>query len=610
VSQGYDRYATAALTARIECLGYHPTGNCAHPRNIRLHVDGADWQIAEVGTALKHLTALPARTKDNSGDVRVPLTWAMVTQLSKLMEERGFYWLPDEGLKSWIFGEFCRRHDENGELKFDLSSLSWTPMPHQVSGAYAGAVNKRFFFGDDMRTGKTRTVLLTLAELEARGENPWPAVVVCPASVVDPWLEELETAFPDWPVTAYRGTRRRNLSSRYNIYVMSWNTFRLDMKHEHDELPPLLEFIVPKTLALDEAHCLCAQSKQSTAAMQCARIAEFTLLASGTPITRDIGGFYHAMNVMDIRSFPDPDRYKARYTDRSSADYGPDKVDGISTANREEFYVLIQGSLRRVAMADVNEDLPPKSYSTRVVTIPHAYRAAYDEMAKDMIAHIPDTDEPLEVMTILAQLQRLTQLASSACDVEIVMELDTKETSETFGEMVPRTHVTMREPSWKVDELMTMMDDSRGSPLIAFSPHTQLVRLAAVRAQQEGYRVGLIVGGQTAKQRTMVRRAFQGGGLDLLCANVTAGGVGLTLDRGDHVVFLERPWAYWQAHQAEARADDVRNAKQVHVTDIVATDTVESRVRLLLKDKARHLSDLVRDPRIVNELLGGQPLKV
>jgi SNF2 family DNA or RNA helicase len=76
------------------------------------------------------------------------------------------------------------------------------------------------------------------------------------------------------------------------------------------------------------------------------------------------------------------------------------------------------------------------------------------------------------------------------------------------------------------------------------------------------------------------------------------------------VVFLERPWAYWQAHQAEARADNLIEAKQVHVIDIVASNTVESRVRQALKDKARQLSELVRDPRIVTELLGGQPIKV
>src|ERR1700691_589246 len=207
----YHRYAVPVLHGHIE------------RERIRLRVDGADWQVAEVGTALHKLTVLPQKTKDGTGETVVPLTWAVVTQISRLMAEHGYGWCPDPGLNRWIESEFIRRHTEYGgtsDLKFAVGRLNWTPMPHQAAGAFVGALNKRFYFEDDMRTGKTRTALLTLAELEARGEAPWPAFVVCPASVVDPWLEELEAAFPGWPVTEYRGAKRKKLSSKYEAYVM------------------------------------------------------------------------------------------------------------------------------------------------------------------------------------------------------------------------------------------------------------------------------------------------------------------------------------------------------------------------------------------------------
>lgn len=642
------RYDTGTLIGRID-------GD-----RIRLRVEGSDWEIKEIGDAIRHLTALPKKTNDGSKEVTVPLTWAMVTQCAQFMTEREKHWRPEPDLSQWIYDELMRRYDEGDTLTQDISQLPWTPMPHQIKGAYVGATNKRFFFADDMRTGKTRTALLTLAELEARGEDPFPAFVVAPASVVDPWLEELEAAFPLWPVTAYRGPRRSRLSTRYKVYVMSWNTFRDDMhvkevavcdkktvteltramekaftRHamapdsypeprceccgghmeivdtSRTKIPPLLEFLVPKTLVFDEAHALCnTKTRQSVMARRCSRIVKYAFPMSGTPITHDVGGFWSALNVIDTRSFPDQERYQERYTDRYQREYGKPEVEGLSTANKQEFFTLMQGSMRRVSRADVNKDLPPKTYQTRAVDVPAAYRKAYDEMRDDMIAHIPDTDEPLPVMTTLTQLQRLSQLASSACDVEITMEIDDKPGSPTYGEEVPKYNVTMREPSWKVDALMELMDDNKGEPLICFSPHTQLVKLAGARAEKQGYKVGYIVGGQTQPQRTAIRKAFNAGHLDLLCANVTAGGVGLTLTGTDTIVFLERPWAYWQADQAQSRADDIRNAKQVHIIDIVARNTVESKVREALKHKAGSLAELVRDPRIVEELLGGQPLKV
>lgn len=116
------RYDQAVLTARID-------GD-----RIRLAVQGGDWQIQEIVNSMRALTALPKKTKDNSGELTVPLTWAMVTQLARLMTERGHIWRPDDILVQWIYDEFMRRHDESTDLKFDLSSLSWTPMPHQLAG--------------------------------------------------------------------------------------------------------------------------------------------------------------------------------------------------------------------------------------------------------------------------------------------------------------------------------------------------------------------------------------------------------------------------------------------------------------------------------------------
>jgi SNF2 family DNA or RNA helicase len=316
------------------------------------------------------------------------------------------------------------------------------------------------------------------------------------------------------------------------------------------------------------------------------------------------------MNVIDVVSFPDQDRYNGRYSDRYQSYAGRPEVTGLTTRNREEFYTLMQGTMRWVAKADVLKDLPPKTYSTRIVQIPPAYRKAYDEMEEDMIAHIPDTDEPLPVMNTLAQMQRLAQLASSACDVEIEMIIDEKKDSPTFGEEIPHYKVTQREPSWKVDELMQIMSESAGEPIITFSPYTQLIKLAGARAEKEGYKVGYIVGGQTHTVRDRTRIAFQNGELDLLCANTSAGGVGLTLTKSHTVVFLQRPWAFYRADQAEDRAHRRGQTEPVSIIDIVASNTIESRVREALKDKATQLSDLVRDPRIVRGFLGGQKIRV
>ena len=102
---------------------------------------------------------------------------------------------------------------------------------------------------------------------------------------------------------------------------------------------------------------------------------------------------------------------------------------------------------------------------------------------------------------------------------------------------------------------------------------------------------------------------FQAGKLDLLCATTEAGGTGITLTAAGTVVFLQRPWRFDTAIQAEDRAHRIGSeihSQGVEIIDVVARNTVDSRVRERLKIKGASLSELVRDPRVVEGLFGGK----
>jgi SNF2 family DNA or RNA helicase len=283
------------------------------------------------------------------------------------------------------------------------------------------------------------------------------------------------------------------------------------------------------------------------------------------------------------------------------------EILGLHPYTEPEFRATLTGQHRRVSKADVLSHLPPKVYSTRSVVLPPAYRKAYDDMETEMIADLPDGGE-LSVMSVLAQITRLGQLASAAADVEVTYG---PEVDEETGEEREHVHVTLKAPSWKVDELLAVLDERPGQPVVAFSPSRQLVMLAANAAEATGRQVGLVVGGQSMAERTDTVAAFQAGKLDLLAVTTGAGGVGLTLTAAGTVVFLQRPWSLVEALQAEDRCH--RIGSEVHdsieVIDIVASNTIDSRVRAVLRDKAGQLADLLQDQRIVTELLGGSRRK-
>lgn len=435
-----------------------------------------------------------------------------------------------------------------------------------------------------------------------------PILVVCPASVVDNWVNEFGKWAPEFKAVAWRGTKnqRIRLIGQAHVYVTSYDTARNDASSADPRDDNPLIALGARTVVADECHRIkSAQSQQSKAVRRLAERAENFIGLSGTPITHHPGDLWPTLAALEPVAWPSRERWVNRYCTSIPSDYGQ-QILGLSPYTEPEFRTILLGQHRRVAKADVLTQLPPKVYSVRTVDLPPAYRKAYDEMEKTMLAELPDGEE-LSVMTVLAQLTRLSQLACAAADVDVEWVTDPETGEETLHQKV-----TLKAPSWKVDALLEVMAERPGKPVVAFAPSRQLMMLAGEAATKAGYRVGYIVGGQTAKERTQHVEEFQAGRLDLICVTTQAGGVGITLTAADTAVFLQRPWSLVDAIQAEDRIHRIgaEQHESVEIVDIVASKTIDTRVRAVLKGKGGQLADLLQDERIIQELLGGKSVRV
>lgn len=83
--------------------------------------------------------------------------------------------------------------------------------------------------------------------------------------------------------------------------------------------------------------------------------------------------------------------------------------------------------------------------------------------------------------------------------------------------------------------------------------------------------------------------------------------MGITLTAAFTGVFLQRPWSLVESIQAGDRCDRIGSEihESIEIVVVAAKDTIDTRVRSVLREKAGQLADLVQDPRIVAELLGG-----
>ena len=461
-------------------------------------------------------------------------------------------------------------------------------------------------------TGKTITTIIGLVERASTTlSGTGPALVVCPASVVDPWVEAWQTWAPHVKAVAWRGPaeKRHALAGTADVYVTSYETARIDTIKIGRKAP--LRDLAATALVIDECHYIKnPQAERSKAVRTLAKLVvdvHGTVVAlSGTPITHHPGDLWATLACVEPGAYPSRERWVNRYCDVVAGDY-KDEILGLAPLREPEFRLTLLGQHRRVARADVMSQLPPKVYSVRTVELPPKWRKAYDAMESQMLAELPDGSE-LSVMGVLAQLTRLSQLASAPAEVKVTRELG----DGGIGNDV--TTVNLLAPSWKVDALLEILAERCGDDVpvesrdqvVCFAPSRQLILLAGAAAEAAGYRVGYIVGGQSQLERTAARTAFQAGHLDLVCATTGAGGTGITLSAAGTLVFLQRPWSLVESLQAEDRAEgDLEQTRGTEVIDVVARNTVDTRVRAVLRERAGRLAELVGDPRIVAELLGG-----
>lgn len=612
----------------------------ASGHEIALVAGGPDAALIAAAKMLQTLTPLFSKS-DPPGGLTVPATWPAVVQLANTFPGT---WHPGPRLQAWIDDQAARRTAPLASTLSYTPPAGLVPRPYQVAGALEIARTGRALNFDEPRTGKTITTILGLVEWSAQiaeqlasdagvpinglrsMAHVTPVLVICPASVIDPWVEAWQAWAPHVRAVAYRGPKRSELIGTADVYVTSYETARNDAgvvtSNGKRSLRPLID-LDAAALVVDECHYVKNPQAERTKAVRrlaernAARGGAFVAL-SGTPITKHMGEIFPALSCLEPGAYPSSDRWKKRYCWEVQGEYDTEII-GLNPALEAEFRLTLLGQHRRVAREDVMAELPPKVYSTRTVELPAKWRKAYDDFEAQMLAELPDQSDgsegELAVMDVLTKYNLLTRLASAPADVEYTYGPDVyADGHPQAGDLKRHIHLHLKNPSWKVDALLEILAErcepgrrtAESESVVAFAPSKQLMMLAGAAATKAGYRVGYIVGGQSAGERTAARLAFQRGELDLICATTGAGGAGITLSRAGTLVFLQRPWSLDHSIQAEDRGEgDLNATRGTEIIDVIAKNTIESRIRTVLRENAGQLADLVQDQRIVEQLLGG-----
>lgn len=463
--------------------------------------------------------------------------------------------------------QFVRR----GSYIWTLSN--YDQMEHQVDWAVWCLSRSKAMLIAEMGLGKT---LMSMMWWKAHAVTPGDILVVCPASLVQNWVNEIKK-FTGVDALAVQGSaaKKEKILSRTGLHVVNYESFQSDA---------VKNLIVGKTcIVLDESHKIKTPNTGRSKVLHgyCNDPQRTHILClTGTPISQGAQDYFSQFKVIEPRLLGTSyTAFKARYCIQEQVRGAPTGVQRIVGYKQLEELTRIVAPYSRTFLKKDCLDLPEKTYETRHVTLSSPQTKAYKELKQEMATFL-DSGEAVVAANVLTRLIRFSQITQGFIP---------------YPNEPGRYQVFEDNP--KIKALQEIIE---GLP-----PEESLVIMCRFRQDIENIEKLLqklrilsyasIHGDVPMESRQKIVDAFQEGRIKILVGQITTVGVGFNLTRASTVVFYSNTYSYVDRQQAEDRIHRIGTKGTCLYIDIVAQGTVDEHVLAAVKSKhdvATNLSDL------------------
>jgi SNF2 family DNA or RNA helicase len=407
---------------------------------------------------------------------------------------------------------------------------------------------------DEMGLGKTLQVLSLLAARPCRDR---PSIIVCPASVVPVWREEMGKFFPDMAVDVLKTGNDFVVRKDPVVWLCSYTQLR---KHRS-----LLDGVDFGYAILDEGQFI--KNPDAKVTQTCFAIrARHRIVLTGTPLEN------RQLDLWSIFRFLLPGLLGSRSS-----------FEGSLNADREGTLARLRAQLApfilRRTKKEVATELPPKVEMDLICPLTDVQRTEYARICSEGLERLGDDVGSAMREKSFGFLALLTRLRQTCCDPD----------------MLPWLKAPLSD-SGKINLLVEKLAEIVGSghKVVIFSQFVMLldrVRAALIQNFPDLPRDELT--GMTLDRLKPVQ-AFQGApGAAAMLVSLKAAGTGITLHAADYVFLLDPWWNPAVEAQAVDRVHRIGQTNTVFVYRMVTAGTVEERIQVLKASKKDLFDKLV-----------------
>jgi len=469
--------------------------------------------------------------------------------------------------------------DEAGSIPARAANPSWKgePFAHQV-GTYAFHQQRPYSIDtSEVGVGKTAPVIMTLWQAIMAGKVLKP-LVVCPNSITDNWVREIEM-WSDLHPVVLRGTKdKRKMAlciyelDKDAVYIINYEGVRT-MTHE-------LVRAGFDGIICDEAHHLKnSRAKQTKAVLLLSSKCRWRKALTGTPILNNLEDLWAIYEFVDPNIIPHNFwGFRNTYLYNTNAarpwvnwpDWQP-KPGALEKIKALTNPVTIYHSKKEVLPF-----LPPVLFETRKITISGEQEKVYKELKKDFLTQLAN-GEILAVPHILSRLGKLLQVTGG------------------FVYMPDNPNAYLFSNNAKLNELMDVLDELGDKQVIIWANFREEIDLIERALRAKGFSPLVLKREVPSEERLPIIAAFHEGISQYIIASPTLISEGVTI-LAPYIISYSRSWKLKDRIQSLGRSDRPGSEQfdNITVIDLLVPDTFDETVMQSLDRK----EDLLQNFRI------------
>jgi len=472
------------------------------------------------------------------------------------------------------------------EYEQRVQSGEWPPhettvplFPYQREGMLHLAFTERALLADEMGLGKTIQAIAACALLHRLGKAQ-RVLVVTPASLKAEWEEQIGK-FTPLPCRMVFGGR----VARLGCYAEDAPFFTIvNYEQMVADTLDVNARLKPDIVVLDEAQRIKNWNTKTAQAIKRLE-SRYAFVLTGTPIENRIDELYSLVDFLDPRVLGPLFRFNREFYDLD------DRGRPQGYRNLKALHERIRPLMLRRRKAQVETELPDRTDRNHFVALSQFQRDNYasheHQVAK--LAQIAKRRplRPEEQQKLLRELAMMRMI----CDTNYILDKDDRE-------------------SPKVDELRKILEEALandGVKVIIFSEWEKMLELVRDLCRELGTGFAWHTGSVPQQKRRLEINAFKNDPQCRVFLSTDAGATGLNLQNASVVINCDLPWNPAKLEQRIARAWRKHQTRAVTVINLVAENTIESRMLVTLSEKSRLAGGVLDDGKLDSmDLRGGR----